>query len=150
MDFSEIALTDVHQIAWARLVRTSGRILREVESALKSADLPPLAWYDLLLEVKRAGAGGLRPYQLQAQMLTPQYNMSRLVERMVKRRVIERRVCLEDGRGQVISLTPAGLALQERMWPVYRGVLEREISGCLSENQAIELAALLAPLAEGD
>ncbi|WP_420402653.1 MarR family winged helix-turn-helix transcriptional regulator [Nisaea sp.] len=143
-------MTDTHQIAWVRLVRASERILQKVESALKSAGLPPLAWYDLLLEVKRAGAEGLRPYQLQSRMLIPQYNLSRLVERMVRAGVIERRTCPEDGRGHVVGLTPDGLALQERMWPVYRSALEREVSSRLSEAQARKLAALLVPLAAED
>lgn len=150
MGTSETILAGIHETAWARLVRASERILQRVETALKSAGLPPLAWYDLLLEVKRADPEGLRPFQLQSRMLIPQYNMSRLVERMAKAGVIERRICEEDGRGQVIGLTPEGLALQERMWPVYRSVLEREIAGRINEDTAAELAALLAPLAADD
>ncbi|WP_193185893.1 MarR family winged helix-turn-helix transcriptional regulator [Nisaea sediminum] len=148
MKTSGTALTGAHQTAWVRLVRASERILQRVESALKSDGLPPLAWYDLLLEVKRAEPDGLRPYQLQSRMLIPQYNMSRLVDRMAKAGVIERRTCAEDGRGQVICLTDDGLALQQRMWPVYRSVLEREVGGRMDEAGALELAALLAPLAE--
>ena len=36
--------------AWARLMKAQRRALVTVESALKAAGLPQLAWYDGLLE----------------------------------------------------------------------------------------------------
>jgi hypothetical protein len=55
-----------------------------VEEDLKTAALPPLSWYDLLLELLRAEPGGLRTYRLQSAMLIPQYNMSRLIDSIAK------------------------------------------------------------------
>ena len=43
---------------WARLVKAQQMALASIESALKSAGLPPLAWYDALLELERAGERG--------------------------------------------------------------------------------------------
>ena len=55
--------------AWAELLRRSQSLLASVEGDVKSAGLPPLAWYDALLELKRVGAMGLRPFELQQKML---------------------------------------------------------------------------------
>ena len=46
--------------AWARLVKAQQSALLSIEHALKSAKLPPLAWYDALLELERAGFTGSR------------------------------------------------------------------------------------------
>ncbi len=136
-------LTEAHTTAWARLVRESQRVMQRVEVALKEAGLPPLFWYDLLLELKRAEPQGLRPYELQSAMLIPQYNISRLIDRVTKAGHAARFRCDDDGRGQIIRITTSGKALQKRMWPVYRGVLEREFASKLDEGKAKRLAELL-------
>ena len=89
-------LSDETVTAWARLVRISQAVLSKVEADLKAADLPPLSWYDALLELERARPDGLRPYQLQERMLLAQYNMSRLTDRLAKAGYIEREDCSDD------------------------------------------------------
>ena len=139
-------LTEAHVSAWARVVRVSERVLQAVEENLKTSALPPLAWYDLLLELRRAEPSGLRPYQLQSAMLIPQYNMSRLIDRIAKAGYVERRSCDADGRGQIIRITPHGKAIQRKMWPIYRAVLEREFASKVGKTDAERLAKLLHPL----
>jgi DNA-binding MarR family transcriptional regulator len=146
MDEKRTPLTAAHVSAWARVVRVSERVLQAVEEELKTAALPPLSWYDLLLELRRAEPGGLRPYQLQSAMLIPQYNVSRLIDRITKGGYAERRSCDADGRGQIIRITPDGKALQRKMWPIYRSVLEREFASKLAESDAERLAKLLHSL----
>ena len=51
-------------LAWARLLKAERLALARVEAALKQAGLPPLAWYDVLLELERAGETGMRPFEL--------------------------------------------------------------------------------------
>ena len=54
--------TDTTIEVWAQLLRAHGAALSTVESALKEAGLPPLAWYEVLLELKRVGNHGIRPF----------------------------------------------------------------------------------------
>ena len=146
MSKKRTGLTEAHVSAWARVVRVSERVLQAVEEELKTAALPPLSWYDLLLELLRAEPAGLRPYQLQSAMLIPQYNMSRLIDRITKPGYVERCSCDADGRGQIIRITVDGKALQRKMWPIYRSVLEREFASKLAEGDAERLAKVLHPL----
>ena len=46
--------TEIEVVAWARLLKASAKLLAFVERDLKEAGLPPLAWYDALLELHRA------------------------------------------------------------------------------------------------
>ena len=52
--------TEIEVVAWARLLKASAKLLAFVERDLKEAGLPPLAWYDALLELYRARPDGLR------------------------------------------------------------------------------------------
>ncbi len=131
---------------WARLVRAHHRAISQVEGDLKAADLPPLAWYDALLELERAGDDGLRPNVLQDHLLLPQYGLSRLLARLEDAGYVRRTPCSEDGRGQVFAITEAGRHIRERMWPVYAAALEATIGTQLTARESADLSALLAKL----
>jgi DNA-binding MarR family transcriptional regulator len=135
--------------AWARLTKAQQMALAAIEQALKSAELPPLAWYDALLELERAGANGLRPFELEREMLLAQYNLSRLIDRVEQAGYVERRACDDDGRGQVIVITAAGRHVRRRMWPVYAAAIQSVLGDHLSEKQAEVLDALLGTLIDG-
>ncbi|MBK1661139.1 MarR family winged helix-turn-helix transcriptional regulator [Paracraurococcus ruber] len=138
--------------AWVRLVRARHRVLGAVEAELKRAGFPPLAWYDALLELRRAGEAGLRPYQLEGAMLLAQYNLSRLVDRLAAAGHVVRAPTPADGRGQVLTITERGCALLAAMWPAYAAAIGRHMGAHLTEAEAATLAALLdrllAPPAE--
>lgn len=134
--------------AWARLTKAQHLVLRAIERSLKGAGLPPLAWYDVLLEVERVGSG-LRPFELERAMLLPQYHLSRLIDRIERAGYVERLVCADDGRGQLIAITDAGRAIRRKMWPVYARAVEAALGKHLSAIQADNLAELLKLLIEG-
>jgi DNA-binding MarR family transcriptional regulator len=132
---------------WARLTKAQQRALDSIERALKAAKLPALAWYDVLLELERAG-GSLRPFELEREMLLAQYNLSRLLDRMQEAGYVERRALKEDRRGQAIVVTAAGKTLRRRMWSVYGPAIQEAIGNHLSPKQVGTLSALLGALIE--
>lgn len=133
-------------MAWARLVRVSQSVLDAVEADLKAAGMPPLLWYDALLELRRAEPGGLRPFELQGRMLLAQYNLSRLLDRIVKAGHARREPCPQDGRGHVLQITATGHGLLQSMWPVYRQAIATHFADRLEDSEAGELARLLGKL----
>jgi DNA-binding MarR family transcriptional regulator len=133
--------------AWARLTKAQQRALDSIERALKAAKLPPLAWYDVLLELERAG-GSLRPFELEREMLLAQYSLSRLIDRMEEAGYVERRALKEDRRGQAIVITAAGKTLRRRMWSIYGPAIQAAIGDHLSPKQIDTLSALLGALIE--
>jgi DNA-binding MarR family transcriptional regulator len=134
--------------AWVRLIRAQRRALRLVEADIKAAGFPPLAWYDVLLELKRAG-GSLRPQDVERHLLLAQHNVSRLLDRLAEAGLVERRPYEGDARGQVIALTSAGADLQKRMWPVYGAAIHRHVGVPLGDDRNAEaLWRLLGPLAD--
>jgi DNA-binding MarR family transcriptional regulator len=132
--------------AWTRLIRAQQAALSAVEAELKSAGFPPLGWYDVLLELSRVDDGCMRPFVLEQKLLLAQYNLSRLLDRVEKAGYVQRRSCPEDGRGQVVALTPSGRALVKRMWPTYRAAIARHVGARLDEEEAVRLGVLLGKL----
>jgi DNA-binding MarR family transcriptional regulator len=138
--------------AWARLMKVQQKALGEIEDALAKAKLPPLSWYDVLLELERAGDEGLRPFALEREMLLAQYNLSRLIDRIEKTGYVERRACEDDGRGQVVAITASGKIVRRRMWPVYAQAIQSFLGDALTQTQIEMLDGVLGKLLarEGD
>ena len=136
--------------AWARLVRAHRAVTTRIEADLKAAGFPPLVWYDVLLELGRAANGRLTPGELEAELLFAQYNVSRLLDRMVAGGLVRREPHPEDRRRQIVAITPEGRALRERMWPTYAAAIERHLGSKLPGERASLLAGLLARLMPPD
>ena len=132
--------------AWARLVRARQLLLERIEVDLKAAGLPPLRWYDVLLELDRAGRQGLRQYEIGQAVLLTKYNVSRLLDRLEDEGLLARYVCEEDGRGARVLITDKGRMLRRRMWGVYGPALRGHLAGHLSQAELEQLAALLGRL----
>lgn len=132
--------------AWVRLMRAQQLVLAAIDGDLKAAGLPPLGWYDVLLELSRAEYGRLRPYEIEERTLLAQHNLSRLLDRMETAGLIQREVFAEDGRGRWVLITEGGRAMQARMWSVYAPAIQRHLGDKLDNAQADQLAGLLAVL----
>jgi DNA-binding MarR family transcriptional regulator len=131
---------------WVRLMKAQQGALAAIDRDLKAATLPPLAWYDVLWELERAGDNGLRPFELQRAMLLEQYNLSRLIDRIDQAGYVERRACADDGRGQLIAITDRGKAIRRKMWPIYARAIQSAVGEHLSTAQADALDVLLGRL----
>ena len=134
--------------AWIALMRAQQTALLKIERAFREAELPPLAWYDLLWELDRAGAEGLRPFELEERILIAQSNISRLIDRLTERGYVARERSDEDGRGQRVRITATGRELRRRMWPIYAKALREAVGSRLTEREAQMLATQLAKLAD--
>jgi DNA-binding MarR family transcriptional regulator len=132
--------------AWARIMKVQQKALQEIEEKLAKAKLPPIAWYDVLLELERAGEAGLRPFALEREMLLAQYNLSRLIDRIEKAGYVKRRACEDDGRGQVVAITAAGKSIRRRMWPIYARAIQSFLGDQITETEIDILDSVLGKL----
>jgi DNA-binding MarR family transcriptional regulator len=132
--------------AWTRLLGAHQAALGSVEAALKAAGLPPLAWYDVLVELERADGCGMRPFELEERLRLPQYGLSRLIARLEEAGLVERHSCTTDRRGQFIAATEAGRVMRRRMAPVYAAAVQQAVGARLPAGEAERLADLLGRL----
>src|SRR3954469_6516131 len=117
-------IREEHLDAWRSLLNVHARITDEVERALADADLPQLAWYDVLWALQRAPEKALRMGALADQVVTiSRSGLTRLVDRIEAEGLLLRRASPGDRRAVEVAITSAGAKLLRRMWPVYERVL---------------------------
>lgn len=132
--------------AWARLARAQQLLLERIEADLKAAGLPPLRWYDVLLELHRARPEGLRQFEIGAAVLLSKYNVSRLLDRLEDEKLLLRQACEADGRGAQVQITQQGRDLLKRMWSIYGVAITEHFSRHFSQAELKQLASLLGRL----
>jgi DNA-binding MarR family transcriptional regulator len=135
------AAADPRQRAWARFVTAQAMLLERIEAAFAEADLPPLAWYDVLWILESEAEGRLRMADLARKAVVSRSNVTRLTDRMEKAGLVARADCPVDGRGTVCELTAKGRALRAKMWPVYRKQIDNLFGKHLDASGAKALAA---------
>jgi DNA-binding MarR family transcriptional regulator len=128
--------------AWSHFLGAHALARRAVEARLKAAGQPPLAWYDVLLELDRAG-GRLRIGELGERLVVEPYNMTRLVDRLEGEKLLKRERAESDGRGALVALTDEGKELRRKMWPFYRKAIESVFAQALGEKDADAMTGAL-------
>ena len=137
---------DIKIQAWARLITAQKRAMSIVEHDIKAAGHPPLAWYDVLLALEKAGEEGMRPGELEAILLLSQYGLSRLLARMADSGYVEKLPCKDDGRGQILRVTALGRKTRLDTWPVFGVSIEKAVGSKLTSDEASRLYNLLGKL----
>ena len=133
--------------AWAGLLRIERVLVHKAEERLKAAGFPPVEWYHVLYEVERAPRGVLRQSGVQDRTQLAQYNVCRLVDRLEREGLVERRQCELDGRNNVLVISAKGRALRRAMWPVYASAIQEHLGAHLTQAEAEQLVRVLSRLA---
>ncbi len=101
LDFSDMAL-------FARLNRFVLLSLKSLDAALEARGLS-LAEFDVLSALRRSGEPFmLRPSQLADALMVSRAGVTARIDRLVARRLVERRRDLDDRRSEPVALTAAG------------------------------------------
>jgi len=128
--------SDPKSHAWAVLLTAHATLIERIEVALADAKLPPLGWYDVLWELEKTGGGRLRMHELARRVVLSRSNLTRLADRLEDAKLIGREDSLHDRRGYDCVITRAGLAMRKKMWPVYKGEIERLFSRYVTVDEA--------------
>jgi DNA-binding MarR family transcriptional regulator len=140
-------LPENHLEAWRRYYVSFWRVFAAIEADLVAAKLPSLSWYDALYELYRAEGRHLRMSELARSALLSRSGLTRLVDRLEKEKLIERRACATDGRVQHAVLTDEGVAMLHKMWPVYRAGITKYFVEHVTDDEARDIAKTLGKLA---
>ena len=100
--------------------------------------------YDVLYQLSKPGAERLRQCDLTSLLLISQPSLSRLIDRLVKEELVERRPDPDDRRGTILSLTATGLELQRRIGAGHA----RDVAAAMRERLSAEQIETLRALTE--
>lgn len=137
--------SDELQRLWVAVNQASVRMQDQIAGKLKAAGVADLERYSVLWGIEREG-GAIRPRDLGKVLFLERYNITRLLDRLEGEGLVIREECLEDARGQVVRLTPAGAKLRKDTWAVYAPALADMLRG-ITDAEAKRAAALLTGLA---
>jgi DNA-binding MarR family transcriptional regulator len=132
-----------HHEAWRSLAQTHAAVSGRLQDALAQAELPPLAWFEMLAAIAASEEERMKMGELAEALVITRGGLTKLVDRLVKAGLIERTFCDTDRRVSYATLLPAGSELLGEMVPVVSGELELAFAARLSERQADDLRATL-------
>lgn len=134
---------DPHREAWIAIAQTHAAVTGRLQEALTAAELPPLAWFEVLATLDRAPEQRMKMGDLAEALVITRGGLTKLVDRLIKAGLLERTFCETDRRVSYATLLPAGVELLEEMRPVVRAELAVAFSANLTVKQADELRATL-------
>jgi DNA-binding MarR family transcriptional regulator len=136
-------IRETHLAAWRAVLNAHTSVVANAEAALAAAELPPLAWYDVLWAIRRAPARRVRMAELAASLTISRGGLTKLADRLENAGFLRREPADDDGRGLYAVLTADGNTLLRRMWPVYSRALRETFVSAISSEEAVLITAAL-------
>ncbi len=121
--------------AWQAVRNAHLSVVESIESELSKADLPALAWYDVLQMLDRSAAP-VRPKEMLCHVSVTKSGLTRLLDRIEKAGLVERSYCPSDRRGTFLSITKAGRETLSRMKPIRDRVFEEHFVESFTTEEA--------------
>ena len=135
-------------VAWRALITANALVLERIERALAEAGLPPLGWYDVLLELSGAPNGRLRMHELARAVVLSRSGLTRLVDRLERNGLLRREPDPDDRRGSYAEITDEGGATLRRMWPVYAAGIAEHFGRHLTDEETRVIASAIGRVAD--
>ena len=108
--------------AWESLFRAQVGVMRRLQRDPEFKELT-MREYDVLFNLSRCPSGWTRLNELNEHLLISQPSLSRMVERLENKGLVQRRPARNDQRGVELSLTEEGRAVQKRLGRIHvRGI----------------------------
>ena len=136
--------------AWRALLLAHSTAVRAIERDVRRFGRIPLTWYDVLLELKAAGSGGLRMQEVAERVVLSRTRVSRLVDEMAASGLVSKRQDDADKRVTWAAITDEGRAALRETAPVYMRGIEQHFATYLSDEEAAVIAEALLRVADGE
>ena len=131
--------------AWEALLTAHATLMKQFAAEDIWADVS-MREYDVLYTLSKCPEP-LRLSELNRHVLLSQPALSRMVDRLVDRGLVQRRTDPADGRGVRLSLTGAGRALQRQIGRPHARSVARAMTATLSSGELRELETICRKLA---
>jgi DNA-binding MarR family transcriptional regulator len=129
--------------AWSLLIDTYATLMPRFEAEMRSEVGISPSWFDVTANLVTAPEHQMRMSDLAERTVISFSRVSRVVDELAARGLVERITDPEDRRGVIVKLTAAGTKLQRDAGRVHLRGIREHFSAHLSEPQADELVAAL-------
>lgn len=132
--------------AWESLFRAQVTVMRALNENFPSA--LSLNEYDVLFNLSLLPGHRARMRDLNPLLLITQPSISRLVDRLVAQNLVTKDSDPDDGRGTIVTLTPAGMDLYRRVAVVHARHIHSRMD-VLTDEELATLTAITTKLRRG-
>lgn len=123
------------ELLMVEIIKTSGYIERKITEVLKEFEITPIH-YNILRILKGAHPTPLSAGEIKERMLFPNPDVTRLIDRMIKRNIVERNICEKNRRKMDILITKDGIELLKRIYPKLEKATNHFFSNEINETSA--------------
>ena len=131
---------------FALLLDTNARLARSFGTLLESSCDLPLAWFEVLMQLRTAPDGCLKMTDLADAIVHSTGGTTRLIDRVVAAELVARHNSPDDRRAIHVAITAAGNAKLDEALAVHLDYLEAHIAQRLNCDERSTLTALLSKL----
>ncbi|SED96849.1 DNA-binding transcriptional regulator, MarR family [Arthrobacter alpinus] len=131
--------------SWESLLHSQVSMMRELHKEPLFKEVGSRE-YDVLFSLSKCPTGWLRLNELNDNVLLTQPSISRMVDRLEDRGLIQRKTVEEDRRGVLVGLTEAGAELQKKVGRAHVQHIMEIMENALTDDEMGTLLALTGKL----
>lgn len=135
-------LSDTQLAAWKGFLRAHHGLVAQLDAELVERHRLPLSSYEVLLQLANAPAVGMRMSDIADRVLLSRSGLTRLVDRLERDGLVERRSCPNDLRGQYALITDRGRDVFAEARATHLEGVRREFVSRFSEPELEGLAEM--------
>jgi DNA-binding MarR family transcriptional regulator len=137
------ALDELELRAWRGFTITHARVVRRLETELLGRGGISGAEFDVLLELSLAPDRQLRMSELADRVALSRPGITRLIDRLVGQKLVDRCKCASDARGAYAVLTNLGFERVEALRPTHQATVRRHFLCAYSDEELATIADLM-------
>ncbi|RRR98110.1 MarR family winged helix-turn-helix transcriptional regulator [Glycomyces terrestris] len=141
-------LSDDEQRSWRAFVRLHLKLSARLAADLQSHSGLSAADFEVLVALTDVPEGRVRFQDLAKEIDWEQSRLSHQIRRMIKRDLVTREECAEDGRGAYVAISAHGRAVIEAAAPKHVVAVRRLVVDALTPEEFAELGRLSAKLTD--
>ena len=135
---------------WAGFLQSHAALVRELDADLRTAHGLPLTDFEILLWLANRPCEGMRMAALAETVLLSPSGLSRAIERLETRGLVQRIPCTEDRRGAFAALTESGSDLVRTAGATHAAGIRRRFLDRLTPEETRSLKAIWDRLLAGN
>lgn len=128
--------SNIHELLIVEIIRTSHLLLNPISDILKEFDLTQ-SQYNILRILRGASPNKLTAGTIKDRMVNPKSDVTRLMDRLVDKGLIERKLRIDNRRQMSITITKQGLSLLDKIAPKLTNLHQNYQKG-LSDTKQIQ------------
>ena len=128
-------LSETQQTCWRAFVESSWALHTRLEDELRAATGLSMSDYHVMVALSEAPEHRIRMGELATRLVFSPSRLTYQISSMVKRGLVRKQSCAEDGRGQEAVLTDAGLAALVAAAPLHLATVRESFMDDLDDTE---------------